>query len=113
MIQNSSQLCVETATRPFLQVCFSVFLVSIEMNYSFFLPILGAFANAGCVFISGNGLMSFDHPLHKIRPKIREDDEGKVTAILFQVDLYTRIPSIPRTGSAANWADATIVKADE
>lgn len=67
----------------------------------------------GCIFLSGNGLISFDHPLHKVRPKIREDEEGKVTAILFQVDLYTRLPSIPRTGSAANWADAAIVKSDE
>lgn len=99
---------------PFPPGLFSVFLVSIEMNYTFFFSShFGCICNAGCIFISGNGLMSFDHPLHKIRPKIREDDEGKVTAILFQVDLYTRIPSIPRTGSAANWADATIGKADE
>ena len=64
---------------------------------------------AGCIFTSGNGLNSFDHPLHKVRGIAREDDEGEICAVIFQVDLYTRLHSIPRTGSAANWADSTPV----
>lgn len=55
-----------------------------------------------------NGLMSFDHPLNKVRGIVREDDGG----IIFQVDLFTRIPSIPRSGSAANWANAALVEGD-
>ncbi|XP_047973061.1 stem-specific protein TSJT1-like [Salvia hispanica] len=56
----------------------------------------------GCIFINRSGLMSFDHPLNKVRGFMREDD-GRV---IFKVDPYTRIPSIPRIGSAANWANA-------
>lgn len=67
----------------------------------------------GCMFISGNGLISYDHPLHKIKSMTREDDAGNINAVIFQVDLYTRLPSIPRTGSAANWASAAAVMADE
>lgn len=59
--------------------------------------------------MNGSGLMSFDHPLHKVRAIAREDDDGNISAIIFQVDLLTRLPSIPRTGSAANWADAAVV----
>ncbi|KAI4296722.1 hypothetical protein L6164_036656 [Bauhinia variegata] len=66
----------------------------------------------GCIFINGIGLTSFDHPLHKVRAMAHEDDRGNVTAVFFQVDLYTRIPSIPRTGSASNWADAAVVEGD-
>ncbi|KAL9321221.1 hypothetical protein ACSQ67_013060 [Phaseolus vulgaris] len=60
----------------------------------------------GCIFINGSGLTSFDHPLHKVRGVVHEDDSGNILSVYFQVDLYTKIPSIPRTGSAANWADA-------
>lgn len=63
----------------------------------------------GCIFMNGSGLMSFDHPLHKVRAIAREDDDGSISAIIFQVDLLTRLPSIPRTGSAANWAGAAVV----
>lgn len=59
--------------------------------------------------MNGSGLMSFDHPLHKVRAIAREDDDGSISAIIFQVDLLTRLPSIPRTGSAANWAGAAVV----
>ncbi|KAG4948451.1 hypothetical protein AAZX31_15G070800 [Glycine max] len=60
----------------------------------------------GCIFINGSGLTSFDHPLHKVQAVAHEDDSGNILSVYFQVDLYTKIPSIPRTGSAANWADA-------
>ncbi|EOY28269.1 hypothetical protein QUC31_012943 [Theobroma cacao] len=62
----------------------------------------------GCIFMNGNGLISFDHPLHKVKAIAREDDDGKICGVIFQVDLFTRLPSIPRTGSAANWADITV-----
>lgn len=53
--------------------------------------------------------MSFDHPLNKVRGILREDDDGNVRGIIFQVDLVTRLQSIPRSGSAANWANAAAV----
>ncbi|KAL3377277.1 hypothetical protein AABB24_003604 [Solanum stoloniferum] len=56
------------------------------------------------------GLISFDHPMHKVKGIAREDDEGNVNAVIFQVDLYTKLHSIPRRGSAANWAGATTVE---
>lgn len=62
--------------------------------------------------MSGTGLICFDHPLHKVRAIAREDDEGNTGAVIFQVDLFTRLPSIPRTGSAANWAGATAVEGE-
>lgn len=64
----------------------------------------------GCIFSNGSGLMSFIHPLHKVRAIAREDDSGNICGVSFQVDLFTRIPSIPRTFSGQNWADATAVK---
>ncbi|KAK3016450.1 hypothetical protein RJ639_007805 [Escallonia herrerae] len=66
----------------------------------------------GCIFLSGNGLISFDHPLHKVKAILREDDEGKVSAVIFQADLYTKLRSIPRTGSAANWADVAVMEGE-
>ncbi|CAK9181794.1 unnamed protein product [Ilex paraguariensis] len=66
----------------------------------------------GCLFMNQNGLISFDHPLHKVRASVREDNEGKICSVIFQVDLYKRLHSIPRTGSAANWAGATVVEGE-
>ncbi|KAK3009426.1 hypothetical protein RJ639_014135 [Escallonia herrerae] len=66
----------------------------------------------GCIFLSGNGLISFDHPLHKVKAILREDDQGEVSAVIFQVDLYTKLRSIPRTGSAANWANVAVVEGE-
>ncbi|XVF40514.1 hypothetical protein PTKIN_Ptkin01aG0119700 [Pterospermum kingtungense] len=63
----------------------------------------------GCFFMNGNGLVSFVHPLHKVKAIAREDDEGKISGVIFQVDLFTRVPSIPRTGSASNWADIVVI----
>lgn len=50
--------------------------------------------------------MHVDHPRHKVRGIRREDEDGIVNGVLFQVDLFTRLPSVPRVGSAANWAGA-------
>ncbi|KAM6550304.1 hypothetical protein CsatB_000112 [Cannabis sativa] len=60
----------------------------------------------GCIFRNGSGLLSFDHPLNKVRAITHKDDDFEnICGVSFQVDLYTRIPSIPRSGSASNWAD--------
>ncbi|MQL88619.1 hypothetical protein Taro_021184 [Colocasia esculenta] len=64
---------------------------------------------AGCIFMNsdqGEKLASFDHPLHKVRAIRRENDDGAVIGVFFQVDLFSRLPSIPRVGSEANWGDA-------
>ncbi|GMN50818.1 hypothetical protein TIFTF001_019976 [Ficus carica] len=59
-------------------------------------------STGGCIFKNGSELIRFDHPLHKVRAIAYEDDDGNISRVIFQVDLYTRIHSIPRTGSAAN-----------
>ncbi|GLT75080.1 hypothetical protein SLA2020_468310 [Shorea laevis] len=66
----------------------------------------------GCMFMNGCGLTSFDHPLHKVRAIAQEDDDGRISEVFFQVDLLTRLPSIPRTGSATNWADTTFIQGE-
>ncbi|PWA97869.1 nucleophile aminohydrolase [Artemisia annua] len=66
----------------------------------------------GCLFKSEEGLISFDHPLNKVRGVVREDDEGYSTAVIFQVDLFTRLYSIPRSGSDANWLGVTVVESE-
>lgn len=57
----------------------------------------------GCMFHSEGGLMSFEHPMNKIRAMPRVDSEGVVCGANFKVDKYTRINSIPRVGSEADW----------
>ncbi|KAL8032174.1 hypothetical protein ABFX02_13G078300 [Erythranthe guttata] len=60
---------------------------------------------AGCIFHSESGLMSFEHPMNKLRAMPRVDSEGVMCGANFKVDLYSRINSIPRVGSEANWVD--------
>ncbi|GER53891.1 aluminium induced protein with YGL and LRDR motifs [Striga asiatica] len=60
---------------------------------------------AGCIFHSESGLMSFEHPMNKLRPMPRVDSEGVMCGANFKVDLYSRVNSIPRVGSEANWVD--------
>lgn len=60
---------------------------------------------AGCIFHSESGLMSFEHPMNKLRAMPRVDSEGVMCGANFKVDLYSRVNSIPRVGSEANWAD--------
>ncbi|KAL6570600.1 hypothetical protein OROGR_000150 [Orobanche gracilis] len=60
---------------------------------------------AGCIFHSEAGLMSFEHPMHKLRAMPRVDSEGVMGGANFKVDLYSRVNSIPRVGSQANWVD--------
>lgn len=59
----------------------------------------------GCMFHSEGGLMSFEHPMNKIRAMPRVDSEGVVCGANFKVDKYTRINSIPRVGSEADWTN--------
>lgn len=57
----------------------------------------------GCMFHSEGGLMSFEHPMNKMRAMPRVDSEGVMCGANFKVDKYTRVNSIPRVGSETNW----------
>ncbi|KAL3503242.1 hypothetical protein ACH5RR_037691 [Cinchona calisaya] len=59
----------------------------------------------GCMFHSEGGLMSFEHPMNKMRAMPRVDSEGAMCGANFKVDLYSRVNSIPRVGSETNWVD--------
>ncbi|XP_052208719.1 stem-specific protein TSJT1-like [Diospyros lotus] len=58
----------------------------------------------GCMFHSEGGLMSFEHPMNKMKAMPRIDSEGVMCGANFKVDVYSRVNSIPRTGSEANWS---------
>ncbi|GMY31713.1 stem-specific protein TSJT1-like [Fagus crenata] len=58
---------------------------------------------AGCMFHSEGGLMSFEHPMNKVKPMPRVDSEGAMCGANFKVDKFTRLNSIPRVGSETNW----------
>ncbi|KAI4388304.1 hypothetical protein MLD38_000646 [Melastoma candidum] len=60
---------------------------------------------SGCMFHSEGGLMSFEHPMHRMKAMPRVDSEGVMCGANFKVDVYTRVNSIPRRGSEANWMD--------
>ncbi|KAK9152719.1 hypothetical protein Sjap_000199 [Stephania japonica] len=57
----------------------------------------------GCMFHTEGGLKSFEHPMNKMKAMPRVDSEGVMCGANFKVDKYTRINSIPRAGSEANW----------
>nr|AFK43573.1 unknown [Lotus japonicus] len=59
----------------------------------------------GCMFHSEGGLMSFEHPMNKLKAMPRVDSEGVMCGANFKVDKYTRVNSIPRVGSQANWME--------
>ncbi|PON84092.1 Nucleophile aminohydrolase, N-terminal [Trema orientale] len=59
----------------------------------------------GCMFHSEGGLMSFEHPMNKVKAMPRIDSEGAMCGANFKVDKYTRVNSIPRVGSETNWVD--------
>lgn len=61
----------------------------------------------GCIFHSEAGLMSFEHPMNKLRAMPRVDSEGVICGANFKVDFFTRVNSIPRVGSETNWVDWT------
>ncbi len=58
----------------------------------------------GCMFHSEGGLRSFEHPMNKMKAMPRIDSEGIMCGANFKVDDYSRIHSMPRVGSEANWA---------
>ncbi|KAK7834339.1 stem-specific protein TSJT1 [Quercus suber] len=58
----------------------------------------------GSMFHSQNGLMSFEHPKLKMKAMPRIDSEGVMCGANFKVDNQSRIHSMPRVGSEANWA---------
>ncbi|KAK6149863.1 hypothetical protein DH2020_017388 [Rehmannia glutinosa] len=59
---------------------------------------------AGCMYHSDRGLISFEHPMHKMKAMPRIDSEGAMCGAYFAVDAYSKANSMPRVGSAANWA---------
>uniref|UniRef100_U5G2A3 DUF3700 domain-containing protein n=1 Tax=Populus trichocarpa TaxID=3694 RepID=U5G2A3_POPTR len=59
----------------------------------------------GFIFHSEGGLMSFEHPMNKVRAMPRTDSEGFLCGANFKVDVFTRINSLPRRGSEANWTE--------
>ncbi|XP_061361486.1 stem-specific protein TSJT1-like [Gastrolobium bilobum] len=59
----------------------------------------------GCMFHSEGGLMSFEHPMNKLKAMPRIDSEGTMCGANFKVDKYARVNSIPRVGSQANWME--------
>lgn len=61
-------------------------------------------ACAGCMFHSEGGLMSFEHPMYKMKAMPRVDSEGLMCGASFNVDKYSRVKSMPRVGSEGNWA---------
>jgi hypothetical protein len=58
----------------------------------------------GCMFHSEGGLKSFEHPMNRLKALPRVDSEGVMCGATFKVDAFTKINSMPRVGSATNWA---------
>ncbi|KAH6829046.1 aluminum induced protein with YGL and LRDR motifs [Perilla frutescens var. hirtella] len=58
----------------------------------------------GCMYHSDRGLISFEHPMHKMKAMPRIDSEGAMCGSYFAVDAYSKVNSMPRVGSSANWA---------
>ena len=58
----------------------------------------------GCMFHSEGGLKSFEHPMNRLKAFPRVDSEGVMCGANFKVDAFTKINSMPRVGSATNWA---------
>lgn len=58
---------------------------------------------SGCMFHSEGGLRSFEHPMNKMKPMPRVDSEGVMCGSNFNVDYFTRVNTMPRVGSAADW----------
>ncbi|KAA8519818.1 hypothetical protein F0562_014092 [Nyssa sinensis] len=58
----------------------------------------------GCMYHNKHGLMSFEHPTNKMKAMPRIDSEGSMCGANFKVDVVSKINSMPRVGSEANWA---------
>ncbi|XP_068646254.1 stem-specific protein TSJT1-like [Aristolochia californica] len=57
----------------------------------------------GCMFHSEGGLKSFEHPMNRLKAMPRVDSDGVICGANFKVDKYSKINSMPRVGSQANW----------
>ena len=60
--------------------------------------------DAGCMCHSEAGLGSFEHPKKMLKAMPRIDSEGAMCGANFKVDVSSKISSMPRVGSEANWA---------
>ncbi|XP_051125195.1 stem-specific protein TSJT1-like [Andrographis paniculata] len=58
----------------------------------------------GCMYHSERGLISFEHPTYKMKAMPRIDSEGAMCGSYFALDVYSKVNSMPRVGSQANWA---------
>ncbi|KAJ0966733.1 hypothetical protein J5N97_023650 [Dioscorea zingiberensis] len=63
-----------------------------------------AYFPQGCLYTNNGGLVSYTHPMHKVKAEVTRDVNGDPFSVFFHVDLSVRLPSIPRVGSADNWA---------
>ncbi|XP_025885579.1 glutaminase domain-containing protein isoform X1 [Solanum lycopersicum] len=59
---------------------------------------------SGCMYHSETGLKSYEHPSYKMKAMPRVDSEGSMCGAYFKVDVYSKVNSMPRVGSSANWA---------
>nr|CAA54526.1 unknown [Asparagus officinalis] len=57
----------------------------------------------GCMFSSEGGLKSFERPMNKMKAVPRVDSEGTMCGSFFKVDSCTKISTMPRVGSSADW----------
>jgi len=58
----------------------------------------------GCMFHSKEGLMSFEHPMRKMKAMTRIDSEGVICGANFKADDQSRVNVMPRVGSEVNCA---------
>ncbi|KAG9134515.1 hypothetical protein Leryth_024133 [Lithospermum erythrorhizon] len=58
----------------------------------------------GCMFHNKEGLVSFEHPTNKLKAMPRVDSEGAMCGASFKVDVYSKVHSMPRVGSSADWS---------
>jgi hypothetical protein len=56
----------------------------------------------GCMFHSKEGLMSFEHPMRKMKAMTRIDSEGVICGANFKADDQSRVNIMPRVGSEVN-----------
>ncbi|CAI9087491.1 OLC1v1021567C1 [Oldenlandia corymbosa var. corymbosa] len=64
---------------------------------------------AGCMYHSERGLMSFEHPMNKMKAMPRVDSEGIMCGATFKVDVLNKMHSMPRI----NQSKEVVVKESE
>uniref|UniRef100_A0A453DH65 DUF3700 domain-containing protein n=1 Tax=Aegilops tauschii subsp. strangulata TaxID=200361 RepID=A0A453DH65_AEGTS len=53
---------------------------------------------------TNEALLVIEHPMNRLKALPRVDSEGVMCGANFKVDAFTKINSMPRVGSATNWA---------